>query len=155
MEGDGIKSHPRLVSVIRRHLSVVGFTWLVFQAGVLAVSPLASCCAAASQSAAVEDDDCCAGLAPGQICPLHKHRHSSPTPSHQDSATAHHDRTEGACGIRGECGTLDPALLSLSFGLGVVDSPAALVVAPMSYPVPAFAACALDCAPSLDPPPPR
>ena len=135
------------MSSIRRHLTAIGVAWLVFQAGVLAVSPFVSCCAA--QANAVEEDQCCEGLAPGQMCPLHKHRHA-PKP-----APASHDGAQNECAISGGCGTMDPALISLNFGLGVLDAPASLVVIPVSNPVPEFAVCALDCARALDPPPPR
>jgi len=136
------------VNSIRRHLAAIGVAWLVFQAGVVAMSPFVSCCAAMSQTAAVDDDECCKGLAPGQMCPLHKHRHA---PSKQ----THHDDAQGGCAISGDCGTIAPALLSLGFGLGVLDAPVALVVTIVSNPAPEFAACALDCARALDPPPPR
>jgi len=141
------------MNAIRRHLTAIGVIWLVFQAGVLAVSPFVSCCAA--QANAVEDDDCCKGLAPGQMCPLHKHRHapSNDTPHH--GAQSHHDGAQSDCAIRGDCGKIDPALLSLGFGLGVLDVPVSLTLTLVSTPVPQFAACASDCARSLDPPPPR
>jgi len=141
---------------IRRHLTAIGVTWLVFQAGVLAVSPFVSCCAAGAQTAALDDDECCQGLAPGQICPLHKHRQHAPpkdTPHH--GAQSHHDGAQRDCAIRGDCGTMDPALLSLGFGLGVVDPPVSPAVAAVSSPVLSFSACVVDCARSLDPPPPR
>jgi len=137
------------VNSVRRHLVAIGVTWLVFQAAVLAVSPFISCCAAASQTVAADDDQCCDGMAPGQICPLHKHRHA-PKP-----APASHDGARNECAISGGCGTMDPALLSLNFGLGVLDAPASFVVTPVSNAVPEFAACAVDCARALDPPPPR
>jgi hypothetical protein len=136
------------VNSIRRHLVAIGVAWLVFQAGVLAVSPFLSCCAAASQTATVDDDKCCEGMAPGQICPLHKHRQAPPTHTH-------HDDAQGDCAISGGCGTIAPALISLGFGLGVLDPPASLVVTPVSNPVPEFAASTLDYAGALDPPPPR
>jgi hypothetical protein len=138
---------------IRRHLTAIGVAWLVFQAGVLAVSPFVSCCAA--QANAVEDDKCCEGLAPGQMCPLHKHRHAPPKDSPHDGAQSHHDGAQSDCAIRGDCARIDPALLSLGFGLGVLEPPVALTVTTISSPVPQFAACVVDCARSLDPPPPR
>jgi hypothetical protein len=137
---------------IRRHLTAIGVAWLVFQAGVLAVSPFVSCCAA--QANAVEDDKCCEGLAPGQMCPLHKHRHA-PKDSPHDGAQSHHDGAQSDCAIRGDCARIDPALMSLGFGLGVLEPPVALTVTTISSPVPQFAACVVDCARSLDPPPPR
>ena len=145
---------------IRRHLTAIGVVWLSFQAGVLALSPLASCCAAATHDSAADDDECCQGLAPGQICPLHKHRHhqTPSTDTHHDGTQqdrTHQQGTQNDCAIRGDCGSMDPALLSLGFGLGVVEPPASLAVAAVSHPVPQFTACVFDCARSLDPPPPR
>jgi hypothetical protein len=134
------------VKSLRRHLSAIGIAWLVFQAGVLAASPFISCCAAAE--AAAVDDKCCDGLAPGQICPLHKHRQAPPKPVHEDGA--HRD-----CAIRGGCATMDPALTALAFGHGVLDPPASLFATAVSHLAPQLAACTVDCAPSLDPPPPR
>jgi hypothetical protein len=136
------------MNAVRRHLSAIGMVWLVFQAGVLAVSPFAECCATMSQTAGVDDDECCKGMAPGQICPLHKHRQAPPKDTHQDAA-------QGGCAMRSGCGTIDPALLSLGFGLGVLDPPVSFVVTRVSHPVARFEACAIECARSLDPPPPR
>ena len=134
---------------IRRHLTAIGITWLVFEAGVLAVSPFVSCCAAGSQTAALDDDECCQGLAPGQICPLHKHRqHAPPKDTHQGGP-------QDTCAIRGDCGHLDPALVSIGFGLGVLEPPVSLILTLVSTSVPQSAARALECARSLDPPPPR
>jgi hypothetical protein len=137
---------------IRRHLTAIGVAWLVFQAGVLAVSPFVSCCAA--QANAVEEDECCEGLAPGQMCPLHKHRHA-PKDAPRDAAQSHHDGTQRDCAIRGDCGKLDPALVSLGFGHGMVERPVSLTVTRVSHSVPQFVACVADCARTLDPPPPR
>ena len=131
---------------IRRHISAIGIIWLVFQAGVLAVSPFVNCCPAPSQST-VEDDDCCAGMAPGQICPLHKHRKAPPTNPHHDEA----DR----CAIRGGCGPSNAALIPLVFGLGIVPEPLSLHVILVSNRVPSLAAHTVHRARSLDPPPPR
>ena len=136
------------MNIFRRHLTAIGIVWLSFQAGVVALSPFASCCAAASQAVGVDDDECCQGMAPGQICPLHKHRHAPPKSTHSDGAPDN-------CAIRGGCGNIDPALLSLGFGLGVVDPPVSFAVAQISQSVPHFTACAVECARSLDPPPPR
>ncbi|HKC54951.1 MAG TPA: hypothetical protein VKC35_02470, partial [Vicinamibacterales bacterium] len=114
------------MSPIRRHLTAIGIAWLVFQASVLAVSPFVSCCAA--QANAVEDDKCCEGLAPGQMCPLHKHRHAPPKDTPHDGAQGHHDGAQSDCAIRGDCARIDPALMSLGFGLGVLEPPVALTV---------------------------
>jgi hypothetical protein len=131
---------------IRRHLTAVGMTWLLFQAAVLAVSPFAACCATASQ-AAVDDDECCKGLAPGQMCPLHKHRPAAPRDTHRDEA--------GGCAMRSGCAPVDPALISLGFGLGILAAPVSLDVIQLSIPVPAGDVTAVHRARTLDPPPPR
>jgi hypothetical protein len=114
----------------------VAATWLVFQISVLAVSPFGVCCSVTAQ-AAVDDDECCKGMAPGQMCPLHHHRHSA-GPS-----------------LRCGCGSIDPALISLTFGLGVMPSPVSVDVTLVSTPVPQSTVHALYRAGSLDPPPPR
>src|SRR5882672_12878423 len=98
------------MTTIRRHLSAIGCIWLLFQAGVLAVLPFTSCCAVVSQAAA-DDDDCCKGMAPGQICPLHRHR-QAPKPD------PHQDQSQNRCAVRSGCTTPEPALLSLGLGLG-------------------------------------
>jgi hypothetical protein len=121
---------------MRRHLSVIAATWLVFQISVLAVSPFAVCCSVTAQ-AAVDDDECCKGMAPGQMCPLHHHRHSA------------------GPALRCGCGSIDPALISLTFGLGVMPSPVSVDVTLVSTPVPQSTVHALYRAGSLDPPPPR
>jgi hypothetical protein len=134
------------VKSIRNHLSAIGIVWLMFQAGVLAGSPFVSCCAAASQTE--DEDDCCKGMAPGQICPLHKHRHA-PKPDPQQ------DHSSSRCAISSGCPTPEPALLSLAFGLGVIPAPVSLAVISVSNPVHAVASHVVTQAHSLDPPPPR
>jgi len=135
------------VKIIRRYLPAIGIVWLAFQAGVLAVSPFVSCCASTSQDGE-DEDDCCKGMAPGQICPLHKHRHA-PRPD------PHSDHSSSRCALTSGCTTPDPALLSLSFGIGVIPVPVSLVVTSVSNPVPAFVAHIVTRSHSLDPPPPR
>jgi hypothetical protein len=121
---------------MRRHLSLIAATWLIFQIGVSAVSPFTNCGIAASQ-AAVDDDDCCKGMAPGQMCPLHHHRHSA------------------APALRCGCGSIDPALISLTFGLGVMPPPVSVDVTLVSIPVLPTTTHVVVWARSLDPPPPR
>lgn len=135
---------------IRRHLTAIGVTWLVFQAGVLAVSPLIDCCATSAQTGAADDEECCKGMAPGQICPLHKHKHG-----HAPPKDTHADAAQSQCAIRGGCGPIDAALLSLGLGLGVLEPPVSFSVIRVSNPVRQFDARTVDCARTLDPPPPR
>ena len=132
---------------IRRHLTAVGITCLLFQAVGYAMSPLVSCCAVASR-AAIDDDECCKGMAPGQMCPLHKHRQGP-----KDGV--HHDQPAGGCATRSGCSPVDPALISLAFGLGILPEPVSLDVIPVSIPVDAGLARVVYRARSLDPPPPR
>jgi hypothetical protein len=132
---------------LRQHLVAVGTMWLLFQAASFAISPLASCCIAASQ-AAVDDDACCKGMAPGQMCPLHKHR-QAPT------NTAHHDEAPSGGAMRNGCSPVDPAFVSFAFGLGILPEPVSLAVIAVSIPVPAGHGTAIRRSRSLDPPPPR
>jgi hypothetical protein len=135
------------MSAIRRHLFPIGIVWLMFQSGVLAASPFLDCCSSTASQAAVEDDACCKGMAPGQICPLHKHRHAPPTQSH-------HDDVAGPV-LRCGCGSIDPALISLAFGLGVLPAPVSVDVTLVSSSVPPQAFERSSAARALDPPPPR
>jgi hypothetical protein len=135
------------VTLIRRHLTAVGIAWLLFQAVALAFPSLASCCVTASQ-AAVDDDVCCKGMAPGQMCPLHKHRQAP-----KDSA--HHDDAPAGYAMRSGCAPVDPSLISLAFGLGILPPPVSLDVIPVSISVPSGRVAAVHQARALDPPPPR
>jgi hypothetical protein len=131
---------------MRRHLSLVAAALLVFQVSVLAVSPFGVCSSVTAQ-ATVDDDECCKGMAPGQMCPLNHHRHAPKDDSrHNDPA---------APALRCGCGSIDPALISLTFGLGVLPSPVSVDVILVSTPVPQSTVHALYRAGSLDPPPPR
>jgi hypothetical protein len=131
---------------VRRYLPLLASIWLLFQAGVIAATPFIDCCASAPRAAA-DDDECCKGLAPGQMCPLHKHRHA-PT-----SGAQHHDASGPVIGCG--CTVLDPALASLAFGLGEPPAPVSATVIPFSQPVRQVAFAPMERAHSLDPPPPR
>ena len=135
------------MSFFRRYLSLVGLALLSFQAGVLAVSPFVACCSTTAR-AAIEEDECCKGMAPGQICPLHKHRHAP-----KEDGRGHD--SSGNPLIRCGCGDIDPALVSLIFGLGILAAPVSTDVTLVSNPVARVAAAELWHAGSLDPPPPR
>ena len=132
---------------MRRRLSFVAAVWLIFQVGVLVASPLGLCCSVASQTAA-DDDECCKGMAPGQICPLHKHRHA-PT-----NTAGHHDSASGPV-LRCGCGAADPALISLSFGLGILTDGVSLHVMLVSNRVALVTMRDVFHASAVDPPPPR
>jgi hypothetical protein len=133
---------------LRQRITVIGMTCLLFQAAAFAMSPFVSCCATPSQAAVNDDDACCKGMAPGQMCPLHKHRQAA-------KDTAHHDEAPARCAMRSGCAPVDPALISFGFGLGVLPPAVSLDVIQVSIPVPAGPFAAVHRARSLDPPPPR
>jgi hypothetical protein len=135
------------MTAVRRHLTALGITCLLFQAAAFAIAPFAICCAVAAQ-AAVEDDVCCKGMAPGQMCPLHKHRQAP-------KDTAHHDEAPSRTAVRSSCAPVDPALISFAFGLGILPEAVSLDVVAVSIPVPASHATVTHRSRSLDPPPPR
>ena len=87
-------------------------------------------------------------MAPGQMCPLHKHRQAS-------KQTAHHDAAPSGSAIRSSCAPVDPALIAFAFGLGILSEPISLNVIALSIPVPTEHAAAVHRSRSLDPPPPR
>jgi hypothetical protein len=129
---------------LRRRLSVLGFALLLFQAAGFAVSPIVSCYASAAQPAEA-DDECCKGLAPGQMCPMHHH-------PHRPDAAPQHD---GAARLRCGCTTVDPALVSLAFGLGVMTPPVSLDVTTLSVHVARHGIPTLESPAPIDSPPPR
>jgi hypothetical protein len=135
------------MTAVRRHLTAIGTACLLFQAVAFAVSPFASCCAVAAQ-AKVDDDACCKGMAPGQMCPLHKHRQPP-------KDKTHHDGNPSRCALRSACAPVDPALIAFAFGLGILPEPTSLNVIAASIPVQTGHANAIKRSRSLDPPPPR
>jgi hypothetical protein len=135
------------MTAVRRHLTAIGISCLLFQAVGFAMSPIAICCAVASQ-APVDDDACCKGMAPGQMCPLHKHRQAP-------KDTVHHDEAPSRSAVRSSCAPVDPALISFAFGLGILPAAVSVDVITVSIPVPASHATVTDRSRSLDPPPPR
>jgi hypothetical protein len=136
----------RPMNLVRRTRRAVFALVLVFHAGVLAASPFLTCCVTAPEST-VENDDCCKGMGPGQICPLHKHRRAA----HDHS----NDNAPVGPTLRCGCNPTDPALLSLSFGLGELTPSVSTYVTLLSNPVRPTAFLILERASSLDPPPPR
>ena len=137
----------RTMNLVRRSRRAVFALLLVFHAGVLAASPFLTCCVTSAEST-VENDDCCKGMGPGQICPLHKHRRAAPHDHGNDTAPV------GAT-LRCGCSPTDPALLSLSFGLGELTPSVSTYVTLLSNPVQSTTFVVLEQARSLDPPPPR
>jgi hypothetical protein len=132
---------------VRRYLLLVASLLLSFQAGVLAISPFVDCCTTAASQASQDEDECCQGMAPGQMCPLHKHR--------QPPKQTHHDDGRSGPALRCGCGTGEPALASLMFGLGIIPAPAASAVVLISAPAPFTVTYPIDHPRSLEPPPPR
>jgi hypothetical protein len=135
------------MTAVRRHLTAIGIGYLLFQVSAFAMSPFAACCAVAAR-AAVDDDVCCKGMAPGQMCPLHKHRQAP-------KDTAHHDEAPSRSAVRSSCAPVDPALISFAFGLGILPEAVSVDVLTVSIPVPASHATVTHRSRSLDPPPPR
>jgi hypothetical protein len=136
------------MALLRRHLTAVGITWLLFQATSLAVSPFITCCTVVSTQAAVDDDDCCKGMAPGQMCPLHRHRQAPKDDAQRDQAPSD-------CAMRSGCGQQTPALIALGFGLGIVPDAISLDVIPVSISASVQHRAVLSRSSSFDPPPPR
>jgi hypothetical protein len=99
-----------------RRVRLVTALLLVLQAGWLAAPVWAMACGTEKTQAA-DEDDCCAGLHPGQMCPMHRHRagqdHTPPLPIH-----------DAPVKLRASCEPSDPLLDSLMLGLGELISPA-------------------------------
>ena len=99
-----------------RRVRLVTALLLVLQAGWLAAPVWAMACGTEATAQAAEDD-CCAGLHPGQMCPMHRHRagqdHKPPPPIH-----------DAPVKLRASCEPSNPLLESLMLGLGEPNSPA-------------------------------
>ncbi len=112
---------------------------LLLQMGSAVASATGVCCTTPAAAAAADDDACCRGLAPGQMCPLHKHRagqHHTNGADVASSASTHHASgadhagspgAPGGCVMRNGCDTQPAGLESLSFGLGVLPSADAVI----------------------------
>ena len=109
----------------RRRGAWIAGIWLVFQMTALAVSPFAlTCRMSAGVTADADDDECCKGLAPGQMCPLHKHRahaqHHSQSGHASASSAPRHDSRDDACRLRSTCDPIDLAIESALSGSGLL-----------------------------------
>ncbi len=103
------------MSGVRRRVSLVALVWLLSHVATLGVSFAGLCCTMPSTVTAVEDEDaCCQGLAPGQICPLHKHG------SHQAKPPAPSSPKPGDCVMRSGCDSAAMTLPALTLGLGLL-----------------------------------
>lgn len=112
----------------RRHI-VTALMVLLLQMGSAVVSATGLCCTTAAAASAADDDACCQGLAPGQMCPLHKHHGGKHHPNGATSGAEHARpaNTPGGCAMRSGCGTQPAGLESLTFGLGVLPSADAVI----------------------------
>jgi hypothetical protein len=133
---------------VRKHLPLVASIWLLFQGGVLALSPFIECGVSSASQAVTDEDECCKGMAPGQICPLHKHQRAPKNDTRRNAGT---NGPVVGCG----CRTLDPALASLAVGLGEPPSSVSSFVSVFSHPVDGDTFHPLERIPTIDTPPPR
>lgn len=136
---------------IRRRLACVAALWLCCQLALVA-APLALDCCSPTSAAAVEDDACCKGMAPGQMCPMHKHRSGT---GHGSNQQTHGSRAKTDCAMKGTCLPSDAALLSLSTGAGLLPSTFTLQDQPLTSPVPELLIAAQTHVEWPDSPPPR
>lgn len=107
---------------LRRSLSLAVWIWLVCQATTLAAAPFA-----VPHDAVVEDEVCCAGLAPGQMCPMHHHAHRTPP-------------RPGDALLKCVCPPPDAALASLILGTGFLPPILSLADVTTAVPVVIFSA---------------
>jgi hypothetical protein len=135
----------------RRQLGRIGLVWLVCQSTALAMSPYAICCMPATQ-AAVDDDACCKGMAPGEMCPLHKHGQQQKDNRDHDQSS---DDASNSCAVRDACPPVQQALILVGFAPGILPEPVSVHVNLVSIRVPAQRVISVSQSRSLDPPPPR
>jgi len=124
--------------VVRRIVRSVASAWLLCQLVAIAAAPLSLCCAE-MPAAHHQQKKCCPGLLPGQVCPMHHTREG-----------------EDTCVMRSACGRIDPALVSLAAGLGVLPHlTTALVTFDLLAPIGVSAPSPMARANRPDLPPPR
>ncbi len=102
---------------VRRRASLVALVWLLLHVTTVGVSLVRQCCdmkSMAAESSSEDEDECCKGLAPGQMCPLHKHG------SHQSSGRAPTAPVPGDGVLRGGCASTPMMLTALTLDLGLV-----------------------------------
>ncbi len=138
----------------RRHI-VTALVVLILQMGVALSAATSLCGTLLTAESAMDDDACCQGLAPGQMCPMHKHRGGGGhKPSHEPGSASEGVALEGrvseggdsaggpgGCVMISACGTQPAGLEALTLGLGIppvvastIDHPRAgvIVFAPAS-----------------------
>ena len=138
------------MSGVRRQVSLVALVWLLSHVTTMGVSLAGLCCTTASTgSASLSDEDvCCQGLAPGQICPLHKHD------SHQPTRHAPSSPIPGGCTMRSVCHSA-MTLPTLTLGVGLLPDVAAASDEPIVSVVNIETTPSLARSISPDRPPPR
>ena len=93
---------------VRRRLPRLICAWLTFQIAGVAAAPIMFCCN--DVRTAQDEQVCCAGLAPGQLCPMH-----------------HKVAGKSECKMRNACAPADAMLVALAGGVGVLPPATALV----------------------------
>ncbi len=135
---------------IRRRLARVGALWLCCQFAFV-VSASAFDCRVPSSVAAMEDDACCEGMAPGQMCPMHKHR---PGAGHGSKQQTSPSPAKTDCTMKDACLPSD-ALLSLSTSEGLVPTTVTIQDQPLTSPLLELLVAAQTHVEWPDSPPPR
>ncbi len=100
---------------VRRRVSLVALVWLLSHVATIGVSFAGLCCAPAPAAVSDGDEDaCCAGLAPGQMCPLHKHG------SHESNRRVPPPPGPDSCAMRSGCDSSAITLTAVTLGLGLL-----------------------------------
>jgi hypothetical protein len=94
--------------LVRRRLPWLICTWLTFQIAGVAAAPIMFCCK--DVPTAEDEETCCAGLAPGQLCPMH-----------------HKTAGKSECKMRNACAPADAMLVALAGGVGVLPRATTIV----------------------------
>jgi hypothetical protein len=99
----------------RRAVQLTGLL-LVLQSVWLVTPVWALACGSENASTPADEDACCAGLKPGQMCPLHRHRqghdHTPPPPA-----------SDAPYKLRASCDPPSALLQSLTLGIGDLIAP--------------------------------
>ena len=102
---------------LRHRVSVVALVWLLAHVSTFAVSLAGLCCdVPETPASSAEADECCQGLAPGQMCPMHKHGAHHPSMT----ASSHTSPDADGCRLRSGCHPPDVMVTGLTLALGVL-----------------------------------